>query len=350
METPSFTCLPPCQVKLPPWTGVTTTIDFPRVTVTDGAWKKTITRPPLVISKWMFEPVTLRAGGGAKRDVERRQQGFEDFWPVLATTPYWPAVTYIDGNGAVKTTTPDVPFPTPPPSIGPGAPAPEKGAWPKRAVHPVAGVDEQPLVEQCFFDNFGFSGQVCPNPWYLGTYHDDEKGESGGSDPGPLDDEEEAEELECPGEEETSTSSTSRPTTTAAPEPEPPKPMATPNPEMNVVDCFHKGRTEDHDRLSNAINSFCNHLHREKGDYILPMRFEPRPSPLAVGAGNWSPTDVYMRAIIKDGCDWHWSLAECTRYMLVTLDSCNCAGINAKQGGVLSNNCMVWMVDPNAGI
>jgi hypothetical protein len=54
METPSFTCSPPCYAKLPPWTGATSVVDYPRITVVDGAWRSTITKPPMTISQWVF--------------------------------------------------------------------------------------------------------------------------------------------------------------------------------------------------------------------------------------------------------------------------------------------------------
>lgn len=36
MDEPSFTCLPPCTVQLPPWTGATSTVYYPLITVSDG--------------------------------------------------------------------------------------------------------------------------------------------------------------------------------------------------------------------------------------------------------------------------------------------------------------------------
>jgi hypothetical protein len=35
------------------------------------------------------------------------------------------------------------------------------------------------------------------------------------------------------------------------------------------------------------------------------------------------------------------------KYLSVPSDSCNCDGINGKQGGVVENNCYKWMADPN---
>jgi hypothetical protein len=102
-------------------------VDYPLLTVSDGAWTSTITKVPLTISQWWFEPVTLSGGQGA---VQRRQ-GFDPFWPVPAKTSGWRAIAYTGPDGSTTTKVPDVSFPTPPPSIGPDAPLPPTGSWPK---------------------------------------------------------------------------------------------------------------------------------------------------------------------------------------------------------------------------
>lgn len=38
MKDPQFACSPPCLVKLPPWTGATSTVDYPRLTLSEGSW------------------------------------------------------------------------------------------------------------------------------------------------------------------------------------------------------------------------------------------------------------------------------------------------------------------------
>lgn len=44
---PQVQCYWPCTFVLPPWLKTTSTIDYPIITITDGTWKTTITRPPL---------------------------------------------------------------------------------------------------------------------------------------------------------------------------------------------------------------------------------------------------------------------------------------------------------------
>ena len=38
MAQPKFTCVPPCNVKIPPWTGATSTVNYPLNTVSSGTW------------------------------------------------------------------------------------------------------------------------------------------------------------------------------------------------------------------------------------------------------------------------------------------------------------------------
>lgn len=94
MDSPKFGCVPPCHVKIPPWTGATSTINYPLITVTSGTWSTTITQAPLTISQWVFEVVTLTQGTGSKA----KRQAFAPFIPVLATTTIWPSVVYTGPN------------------------------------------------------------------------------------------------------------------------------------------------------------------------------------------------------------------------------------------------------------
>jgi chitinase len=49
---PQVYCAFPCTVVLPPYTKVTTTSQYPIVTVTSSGYTTTITWPPMTISVW----------------------------------------------------------------------------------------------------------------------------------------------------------------------------------------------------------------------------------------------------------------------------------------------------------
>ncbi|CEJ92921.1 Putative LysM domain containing protein [[Torrubiella] hemipterigena] len=152
MDQRQFTCIPPCRAKIPPWTGATSTVNYPLVTLSDGAWTTTITQPPITITEWVFEPVTIAASQNKKRAVGDTVS----LQPTLATTPLWPAFLYRGANGATSTGRASGPFPTPPPHIwGGDASAPPGGSWPKdRHINAVLGTRDFPVVTECFFRDF----------------------------------------------------------------------------------------------------------------------------------------------------------------------------------------------------
>ncbi|KAH0427929.1 exo-1, 3-beta-D-glucanase [Colletotrichum camelliae] len=307
METPGFTCALPCVVKLPPWTGATSTVNFPIGTVSDGAWTTAITRPPITISKWMFQEVTLSAGGvaarataGAGSEIQARQAGapVAEFWPVPATTPFRPPVTYIGPDGY------------------------------------------DPFVDQCYFADFS-----CPNPW--SGYGEAEDGPEDPED--PYDEYGPEGKVTCPPA--TSTSATSKsavPTqpTQAVPVPVPaPSPLEHGNPINNKNKCYNAGRGADHTRIDNAIKSFCNQLGdegsviRDKFHLAKTVEFPRRSGELGL--------EVVMTFTPKKGCEWTTDFDQCARYLKVPVDSCDCSGVDSKHGGTVTNNCYYWRLDPN---
>ena len=50
---------------------------------------------------------------------------------------------------------------------------------------------------------------------------------------------------------------------------------------------------------------------------------------------------------VKPRCQWRWDYGECRHYLGVPVDSCNCDGVDGKQGGGVSNDCYIWRIDPN---
>ncbi|KAK1911450.1 hypothetical protein P3342_012751 [Pyrenophora teres f. teres] len=345
MDKPKFTCSPPCKVKIPPWTKATSTVNYPLITVSDGTWTSTITKAPITISQWWFEAVTLSGGNGA---AVQRRQGFEPFWPVPEKTSAWPAVVYTGPDGSSTIKAPTIPFPTPPPSIGPDTPPPPTGSWPKRQLEPYAGQYESPLVEQC-----SFWDQLCLNkPWLYGdnsTYLDD-----GGADDDDYDEDWKEALTTCPIRTKTSSSSSSSstktttkapdPTTTRQPDPPAPSPREG-DPQTNKLRCYGglSQRTE-HVRIDNTIRSYCNAL-GSRGTILGPNFFNKQTFTLPQGSG--TGVEIVMSITVHDGCQWKWNFDECKRYFLVPVDSCNCGGKDGKQGGVVSNDCYDMRLDPN---
>ena len=339
MEQPRFTCSPPCNVKIPPWTRATSTVNYPLLTVSDGSWTSTITKPPITISEWIFQAVTLTAV-----PVGRKRQAFQEFWPVPATTPYWPAVIYTGPDGNPTTTAPTAVFPTPPPSIGPNAPPPPGGNWPKRAIQPVQGLVDSPWVQECsWLDPLCITNDwIFDQPWKWGN----STGGGTGGDDGFFDENWDEAQTTCDPEASTTASTAPTATRTAGGDPSPPKHSPrVGDPTKNKVDCYNAGQRTEHVRLDGAANDFCNELRQFRGDVLGPGSGLQRPFDLPVRSG------VGVRIIISldvyEDCQWTWNYDECRRYLNVPVDSCDCSGVDGKHGGGVGNDCYYWRIDPN---
>ncbi|OIW25494.1 pectin lyase-like protein [Coniochaeta ligniaria NRRL 30616] len=339
MQQPQFTCIPPCHVQLPPWTSATMTINYPLLTVSTGTWKSTITKPPLTVTEWRFQPATITAAPNNKR------QPFGDFFPVPAATTTWPAVTYLGPNGAPSTVSPTVAFPTPPASIGPNAPAPRRGSWPANPMRAIAGTVNSPVVDECSFPDDkcpqqSTQGQqgTSPNPGDTLRF-----GLFTGNDPDDDYDENWAEaSIACP---------TKQPVATSTPAPAPagpqPSPLAVAHPWENKVDCYNGGQKAQHHQVLDDIwADFCGQI----GERAL--YWYDRPVDQDYNFGTTYNTDnsgisVVVWFKLYKRCTWSFTMDECKRYLGLPVDACNCGGVNGKQGGIVSNNCLSVRVDPN---
>ncbi|OIW23390.1 pectin lyase-like protein [Coniochaeta ligniaria NRRL 30616] len=326
MDQPQFTCSPPCDVKIPPWTGATSTVDYPLLTVSAGTWTSTITMPPLTISQWVFEVVTLTQGPAA-RDLEKRQ-GFDDFWPKPAQPTTWPSVTYTGPDFSATVVGPKVPFPTLPAVLGPDTAPPTSGRWPARAVRPKVGLLDNPLVAECmYYDWMECSDEFGLNDWGVVS-----------NDPGDdFDENWEDVSVTCPVESKTS----STPTASATPK----VTLQLANPMFNTVDCYESGLHTEHAVLDGADRDACNDVGRAGPVFTLPYKYARRFD-LNVKPGSLAAR-VDVNFEVKPNCTYTWTYSECMDYMSIPVDSCNCGGVDRKQGGTAENNCLYVRVDPN---
>ena len=324
MDKPTFTCVPPCVVQLPPWEKATNTVNYPLMTVSDGAWTSTITQAPLTISEYMFEIVTLTAGSTNRR-VKRAALPFAEFTPVLATTPSWPSIVYTGIDGQTSMTAPSVPFPTPPPSIG------KRAVW---GITPVEGPENSPIAQPCEYWDYSCRGE----PWLVGgdgtgIADPDEDGDD------PIADEN-YEELQTTC---TQTSTTTAPTSPATNLPVPiPIPVKVGHPHLNKLSCYNKGVKVDHDDADGGIQFFCGELQRVN---MLDFKIPNYSIELAPSIGNMVRESISFKIIDKT-CGFIFNYKTCVKYLTKILDGCNCGGVNKKQGGVLMNDCYAWGLDP----
>ncbi|KAE9566694.1 hypothetical protein CGMCC3_g17145 [Colletotrichum fructicola] len=104
MKQPQFTCSHSLTVKIPPWTHATSTVNCARITVSDGTCTGTITKAPLSIPEYVFDPVTL--GDKPNGSPKEFWLHFERFLPKPATASSWSAVAYTALCGTTWTMAP----------------------------------------------------------------------------------------------------------------------------------------------------------------------------------------------------------------------------------------------------
>lgn len=346
MDQPRFTCSTPCNVKIPPWKGATSTVNYPLITVSQGNWKTTITHPPLTISEWVFEPETLTLG--SNKNVKRADH---TFWPTPATTPFWPAVVYTGSDGKPTTTSASGAFPKPPKSLSPGAVKPPSGRWPDNPLEVVFHIPEGPYVNECGF--LDFEDPSClDKPWFWIDPTEPE-------DPGDIENIEDS-KTRCPHTSK-STSTITRASSTHIEEPEPePTYYRQGDPRTNSVSCYDSGLKADGSIMHNAATSFCNVISEKE---LGPEFYYSQDFSFSTGAFGNNPKITVSLEIAKD-CSFGklralsgraleardgdgFSQRLCEKYISVATDSCNCSGVNKKQGGVVENDCYKWRIDPN---
>ncbi|KPM42819.1 hypothetical protein AK830_g3766 [Neonectria ditissima] len=308
---------------------------YPRITITDGTWKTTITEAPITISEWAFEVLTVM-----RQDGEMGKRNITDaLMPLLATTPSWPDTTFTNAAGEVQTTTLDESFPTPPLIAG-SVTLNQADPWPTDPL----GIEQSDKVASLLTKRCSYLDPFCAwDPWSKVI-------------PLPMPDApvpDDGEEIDdvirmCPvAESTTATSTTAANSPTAEPDPEP-SPFEHGDPEENSLECYDEGWDEDHVRADNAIKSYCNSPKKKIEDTgIAPEDFFHEGKYEFPVKNMWSPTEYVISLEVAHGCEWLSDMDQCTKYLLGPIDACNCGGENGKQGGEVSNGCLTWRIDPN---
>lgn len=338
MKNPGFTCKAPCTAVLPPWTAATTTIDYPLVTVSSGTWTSTITRPPMTVSEWVFRKITVGSNALQARQAKPSEI---TVWPTLEPTKRWPGLTYLGQDEKWTTITPTAKTPPAlPTAFDPDGPSPLAGDWPKAPVTVTLLDDTEvgPFADKCSYRNQQGYCDLNLDYWSMKESivfpHQRNK----------LYDER--------GPEDRSPCAAVPRTTSRAPAPKPtpkPRPKAHPNPLYNRLTCYNFGPRRLHRQLDEGIESFCRRVGAEmagKNNLIGPGTFRDR-----VWVGNFGVPTAYKGLILKrdyvtfgltvgSGCEWAWSMDDCSRYFRAVVDGCNCEGVDDKQGGMLYNACL----------
>jgi len=336
--TPQVTCSPPCTLVLPPWDRKGT-IDYPLVTISTPGLTTTLTRKPITVTEWIVSPVTIT--------TPTPTEGVTTITitPTLASTTTWDPITYTENDGTVKTTRPPGIHP-PPPIIRPDPPPPIKVVFPGPP-GPKVKPCSFPIIDKIF----------CPPGTRGGDF-----GKTGGEDEKDKD----KEELNVclfssSGDEGGGTGGNGGGTPQ-----DPGAPVNTPNPSQNQRQCYNSGHwfgsTADVFFHEFCQTVYARHLvagvggpfviHPLDKDFFFEQNFELGYSSNQ-GVADTTKIDkgfLVLSIEVKKNCRWAGTIAECVRYLEVLEHSCDCSGTERKQGGVLTNNCMVVRVDPQAAL
>jgi chitinase len=374
---PSIQCFFPCTLVLPPYpASTTTTIDYPRVTVTSvdtekqtTSTKGTITFPPITVTDYGLLTVTI-PGGSTSCQTLSGSSSCTTMPPAvtkltaevsLSTTSTWPPVTWVDTEGGRSHTTRPTqgPKPTWPPihvdiklphlTINFGKPTPtvKKCAFPALDCPPATG-GPKPT------NTIVVTG---PAPDDTDDDPDPDSPESG--DP-PEDEGEGDEDSFCllvpnnpggggggGGTTTTQQAPTTTKTTAASTPTTPPK--NTPNfSNDSKPKCYNSGYGADRKSMISAITSFCDQM----------AAAVKKANNAAIGKGFYAPDTtnledgktyvVYDTSFeVMEGCEWSFSATDCGLEFRKIVDGCNTKGENGKQGGTMDGACVKWRIDPN---
>ena len=394
-HNPQVQCFFPCTLVLPPYTSFTTTVDYPRITVTEsGSVKTTLTFPPLTVSSWA--PTTIVVGGRqgcietgtascTNVDNNRRTSTVQ-----ISSSTSWPYVTYTS-SGTRRTTRPEatssknpdpqnsntpgggendgsgdggggggckLPFPLvcppPPPRIsiplitishGPPKPTIAPCAWPTLNC-PKPGPPPGPNPTS------GGSTVVVPPSE---NEEDDEEEE----------DEEEEEEEACAirqrttktvGTTITATSektftvtptTTSKTSTKTTKQPSPP--AKTPDFNNDKKHCYDGlGQWTRRARMIDSADKYCELSLKGK---TLTEKWNPgevkRSYDRIVSEIMAVEITAFVEVVPGSGCEWKVNVDECKLEFRKIIDDCDEDGENRKQGGTISGDCLNWRLDPN---
>ncbi|KAF1850325.1 glycoside hydrolase family 55 protein [Cucurbitaria berberidis CBS 394.84] len=318
MDEPTVWCEHPCLLKLPPWEKSTTLLSYPVVTATGQGWTSTITHQPVLVTQWVMEALTI-GDAAAMTAKARRDDVVTSIKPTFTSTPVWPPLVFLGGDGKGTTTRPETPTHPAPPQ------------WPSKVLVVRKGAPS-PLVGQCSFYDPSCTGQGWDGQWQFGSMDD------------PSEDPEislEDDHFVCPSPRETEDEP--EPTVTVKPAP-PVIVLKIGDPQQNVRDCYHAGQWTSHSRIQDAANHLCRAI-KDVG-YVGPGQVVKRRFSYAYDSSELGAIGIDASLEVKDGCEFKYTDFECDHYTKVPIDSCNCAGTDGKQGGTVENNCYKWRLDP----
>jgi chitinase len=379
---PHAQCFFPCTFVLPPYTSFTTTVDYPRVTVTEsGTVKTTLTFPPLTVSSWAPTTIVVSGRSGCTdtatctNTADNRRTSTVD----ISRSTTWPWVTWTSSGTRYLTRAPG---PSVIPTTNP-KPDPEGGSdggddpclWPfcpPRPPHlslPHITINfglPKPTTTPCAWPTLTCAPGPNPGPGPGNGPHP-----TPGpipiltpTDPEPEEDEEEQSEfcqlsqkttkrvtrtvgvtITATSEVTTWTEPTKTSTTTTTKESEPT--LVGPDWSKDVTKCYDSGQWTRRGRMISAADNFCNNFLKGK---TITEKWNPGTIKQTFDIDSNEVVSVEIIAFVeaKAGCAWKVDVDVCKGVFRKIIDNCDTNGENRKQGGRVVGDCLTWRLDPNA--
>ncbi|PSR80523.1 glycosyl hydrolases family 18-domain-containing protein [Coniella lustricola] len=149
------------------------------------------------------------------------------------------------------------------------------------------------------------------------------------------------------------TISTPGPTPTPAPKPNPTPPS--PDPATESLHCYNSGAMTGRGSMIDAVTAFCNQYDGtvlDASDTNAQHTLTYSDHNAGVCFGELGCTEVLQLSVtVTNGCrftvDGPDTDQDCGRIFREAIDQCDTSSTKYKQGGTITSNCALWVIDPN---
>ncbi|KAF1942660.1 hypothetical protein EJ02DRAFT_345196 [Clathrospora elynae] len=294
---PNVQCMFPCTFVLLPYTSFTTTIDYPRITVTEsGSIKTTLTFPPLTVSSWAPTTIVVSGRNGCTStnpaSCTNTTDNHRTSTVAISRSTTWPWVTYTSSG--------------PQPGLPPGS----------------IGPDEEDPVDE---DDEEFC-LLLPKPTKA-TSKTTSTAKS---------------TTTSTSTEKSSTSTSTSTTSTKAS-------LPTPDFAVDEVKCYDSGQWTRRARMIDAVDGYCEDY---MAGHTISQDWNPGTVETTYTRVDSEVTGVKILVFVEatKECEWKVDVDVCKNIMRKMIDACDTNGENRKQGGRVVGDCLTWRLDPNSDL
>ncbi|OAK98905.1 hypothetical protein IQ06DRAFT_356896 [Phaeosphaeriaceae sp. SRC1lsM3a] len=296
---PNVQCFFPCTLVLPPWPSLTSTIDYPRITVTEsGSIKTTLTFPPLTISRWEPETIVINNQESCTTSCTDNDNRLRTSSVKISTTTTWPPPDDPDPEDEVDKDDLTCALDPDDPDAGGEDGGDDEGWTTTTTVTPGGGITTRVTTI--------FTTLPVTTPRTT-----------------------------------TTVITTKQPEQTATPK-------KSPDFSKDQVKCYDSGQVANRGKLISTADGWCKSNKNKK----LESKYYSGELRAAFSCCDTRdevvPVEVKYSVEVHDGCEWKVDENTCKAEFRKVIDGCDRNTEARKQGGRLVGDCMTWRIDPNA--